>query len=414
MKTLSLIRNMAAAANYYLFLLLLITLPFPWRISHTVWLVWMLFYLLEARFIGPRNSGLISQNSGYNKPWLPFVMIAGYIILEVVSVSWSADTHSAWSLIERHLTLPFLILVAFFGVNERYKSVTLLKTLSASSVISVFVYLLVIYCVQNYHSILFYPTDPYHPFELPVRDGFTSNIKHRLFYCIVLICSLCSLPYLWRNGTLPRRQRTAMTILVALVLLAGIYLTFSRVAIIILAVVAVAMAVTNVRNRKQAIIATVVLVLLTGALVAAVLTNPRTQEWRLDPRVEIWKTAYKHSDEVPIYGLGAGQLHNFMTEKYHEEGLELQETFRFMPHNQYLSTYMETGILGLVLLVTILLVFCRSFHNDTRRMALLWSLVYAVSMFTDDTLERIDPLITFIALSVVLICMENESLRQSY
>ncbi|MFZ1496413.1 MAG: O-antigen ligase family protein [Saprospiraceae bacterium] len=100
-------------------------------------------------------------------------------------------------------------------------------------------------------------------------------------------------------------------------------------------------------------------------------------------RMVAWELARKSISEHPIFGVGLGDVKNTM---------EAHFTFSYpslkpkLPHNQYLTIWLGTGLLGLF--VFILMIMFPVFYHRTNLFVLAISLVCILSMFVEDTLEN--------------------------
>lgn len=414
------ISSAAGVANYYLFILVLITLPLPWRITQMAWMAWMLFWFLEFRFIPsvsndlehPGNYRLLNSQKQLSPLTFPLLVML-FLAWEFISMLWAPDTHHAWRTIERHLSFFILPLVALFGVNQRYQTATLMRTFLCASVVSFFLYIFTRFYASNHYVLYVDPTAPFKGLSLNAGNDYLHVIKHRLFYCTTMTAALCTIPWLWKHGRLPKVQRAAMLALSAAIILLSMYFTFSRASIITLAVLVPVAVFLATKGRQRIITVAVSITVVAALLVVAYVFHPRLKDSTHDVRKDIWATAIHHLDEIPFYGLGAGQQQDFMLQKYEEDNFAIGEIRQYYPHNQYISCYIELGVIGVALLLLCLVSLPLCFTGDTRRFAILLTLLYALNMFTDDLLERIDPLLTLYALSILLFALQQHTNRQT-
>jgi len=73
-------------------------------------------------------------------------------------------------------------------------------------------------------------------------------------------------------------------------------------------------------------------------------------------RISLWSDAFEVFKDAPLFGHGIGDGLNKMVDKHNENGITEAGTLRLNAHNQFLETATQTGIIGLVCLILILLV----------------------------------------------------------
>jgi O-antigen ligase len=86
-------------------------------------------------------------------------------------------------------------------------------------------------------------------------------------------------------------------------------------------------------------------------------------------------------------GVGAGNLEQAVEEYYQSKFPEVDTHNRKLPHNQFLSVFVELGLIGLLFLLAA--IFLPLFYADTYKNSVfisLWLIVF-VSMWVDSTLE---------------------------
>ncbi|MGD1841215.1 MAG: O-antigen ligase family protein [Thermonemataceae bacterium] len=76
-------------------------------------------------------------------------------------------------------------------------------------------------------------------------------------------------------------------------------------------------------------------------------------------RIALWRCAWEAiQDAPPLWGVGAGDIKEVLNEVYKEKKFRFAyyKGRHFGPHNQYLSTWLELGLIGIGLLLSILFV----------------------------------------------------------
>jgi O-antigen ligase len=86
------------------------------------------------------------------------------------------------------------------------------------------------------------------------------------------------------------------------------------------------------------------------------LTNKETLgENREEPRMVIWKSAFRLIRENIILGVGIGDVRKELTREYDKIGQEEMVQNRLNAHNQYIEVLLENGIIGLLIFLSLLI-----------------------------------------------------------
>lgn len=383
-------------ANYGAFLLAIISLPFHWRLANILLLVWLLLWVAEGRLFKRSNIRPLRE-------FMPSLLCLSLVLLELISLCWADNQAAAHAVIERHIGFMVLPLVCLFGVNEHYNSKQMFTALAASAVCSVFHYLFSLYWVENANYVMFWTNDLN---NLYINEGgLTMQMKHKLFYCIVLCVALCGLPsvYMYYRHRFPRWQVRLTISLAACILIVGVLLTYSRAGTFSMIIILATMVIMQLRDRKRTI-ATLGAILL---LLLFFLFHPRMDELKNDPRMHEWQSAWNSKSDIPFFGKGAGQEVDFMIEAYQRDGYAEGIENHYGPHNQYVSTTINLGYPGLIVLVALLFIIPCMYKGKARQVAVLISILYGISMLTDDVLLRIDPLFTLMITLVILQTLQH-------
>ena len=429
--------NIFGKLNYALFLALLIALPLPRMILQPIAVAFIIAWVLELRFLPGASSRSNGRSGlrleGSNFPFsifhfplaLPGLLLVCLTLWEAISLLWAPDTQAGLSIINRHWPFIILVLIPLFGFNEHYRTSKVLPALFASCVASVPLYLFTYYWVWNYDAVIWFRPDLIRPFEFPTFHGFTSLMKLRSYYCLVLMLSMLSTPLLYRQY-LQRYPRWEVLVTLGVgnaVMLAGILMSGSRSALLSLAVTAIFLLFVNYRKRLRWYWSLLIVLVGLSVGIAGVVLNPRfallsaTDIHNLnlseanqmnEPRPFLWATALRHIDEYGLFGLGAGQHANFMLEQYREAGNDYFLTQGFGPHSQYLSTWMCLGPLAVLLLLAVFVLIPRVYRGRARYSAHAVAFLFALSLLFDDLLERMDSILIFLVWMLLLYIIETD------
>ena len=104
-------------------------------------------------------------------------------------------------------------------------------------------------------------------------------------------------------------------------------------------------------------------------------------------RLEFWRTGWSIAKANAVVGVGTGDTQLAFNEAYASMGSTLAPEWRLRAHNQYLTLWISFGVLGLL---WSLFAWCwpawrsRAFREP---LFLAWAVIFAISCFTDDTIE---------------------------
>ncbi|NNM15185.1 MAG: O-antigen ligase family protein, partial [Bacteroidia bacterium] len=99
------------------------------------------------------------------------------------------------------------------------------------------------------------------------------------------------------------------------------------------------------------------------------------------------KTALHIIKEKPLFGIGTGNIVKAYEKAYVETNSKLEKRFQRRTHNQYLSFMICFGIIGLLYFIFTLVYPIVYFPNEFKSLYIVFILIIALSMLTEDTLE---------------------------
>jgi len=71
-------------------------------------------------------------------------------------------------------------------------------------------------------------------------------------------------------------------------------------------------------------------------------------------RVLVWQSAWNIILQHPLFGVGTGDVKDALLEEYSTQGIKYAYSRNLDAHNQYLQTYLSVGVIGFIVLVTML------------------------------------------------------------
>lgn len=406
--------------NFVVFMLLILSLAFPWRFSQPLAPLWLGLWFLEGRWIDRKNFR-------WSRSIYPVLFLCLFTVLELISLSWSEDVANGLKEWECHWPILAVFFVALFGCNEHYKSYRLKSALIVGSLLSIVSYSVV--CYQHYCTGTLETNPPYWYGSVWTLfgEGPIEILKSRSYYCLVLLMSLAFSVDVYRHFRTVYSPLTAgLTIGTAdLLLVIAVLLTASRTALLLLPVVGIAMTMMNYRGkwRKHIGIGILLLSVVVTAfnlrynthfaatkndLLQITKISEPAQTTLTEPRITIYSCALRHLKDTGWGGAGFGASNKKMVEYYHEDGIELGMYYQYSTHNRYLKVWIEMGIVGLMAILLIL-ISAPYFHSgQTRKNVLCMCLVFGVSMLTENLLSTMGGLYTFFTLIALLQIAQRE------
>ena len=164
----------------------------------------------------------------------------------------------------------------------------------------------------------------------------------------------------WSHGFM-----VSLLILTTSISLATIYLTRSYSGYLGLAAGILILLILLPTKKKS--LKTDIIIILTALSIIFIYTqrnNPKIQaltnfkgRTAIHSRIQIWKTSYNIIKDNPIIGIGLGNFNNAYTNYLLISVPDPLEYNVIKPHNLYLNLWLETGILGLIAFLWLIIVF---------------------------------------------------------
>lgn len=400
--------------NFWLFICLIAVLPYSHGLIRPLWVAWLIGWALELRWL---NRPDFSKERRLQQ--LPLFGILVWFVWEFASGLYSADIALTWSILGRHINLLAVLVISIFGVNERYKASTLLRALIITSVISVGFYLMMHFWIDNRAASVSDEWRPDTQLDWLHMENLTYAMKHRLYYAVLLVFSLISIVFLLPEHIRKygRWQAISLSCAAALILLAGIWWSGSRICMVCVVALIGIWAIWHTAGRKKwltgAGFALALAALAWGALTfyprfagqskeAIFAFDASQEEPSFEPRVAIWHAALESPQDYLAVGIGAGCSKAYMTEKYAANGWTRLAERQYSPHNQFLTECIELGIVAslLFLLLWLAMPFCHK--GRAREFTLYACATVMLCMLTESMLDRIEGVL-FLCVVLLLI-----------
>ncbi len=105
-------------------------------------------------------------------------------------------------------------------------------------------------------------------------------------------------------------------------------------------------------------------------------------------RMLIWQSSLEIIKDHPILGVGTGDVNYTLLDKYREHHIVMAEEREYNAHNQYLQTYLATGLAGFLVLIACLLIAFIVAYRRENLLYLLFILIFGFHILVESMLER--------------------------
>lgn len=143
-------------------------------------------------------------------------------------------------------------------------------------------------------------------------------------------------------------------------------------------------------------------------------TNAETNKPdRKDPRLLIWQNAITVIKEKPVFGYGVGDALDVLIEEHERTGFKKAAEERWDAHNQFLETTLQSGIIGLLLLLAAFFVPMYQAIRKRQELLFLFLMVCFINFLFESMLIRLAGVVYFAFFYSYLIFMYYPSLEKS-
>lgn len=110
-------------------------------------------------------------------------------------------------------------------------------------------------------------------------------------------------------------------------------------------------------------------------------------------RALIWQTSFQLIKEAPLLGYGVGDANDILIEKYKELGYSHNYKNKYNAHNQFLQTFLQTGIIGFGVLLFIFILLALRMKRSSNEFAVF--LIFFISLIFESMLVRFNGIVFF-------------------
>ncbi len=340
-----------------------------------------------------------------NKALLLFPL---YFIVMLISLIYTDNVSDGINLIQRSLSLFFFPIIFLFVKEDSSTVKKLFDFLLRGLIISFFINL----SIALYNCILVINREFFFDTSLETVSLILSAFSQGWNYFIgaefstlvnpsyVSLYILLVLSYYLKNK-LQSRTRALVTVILFLYL----FLLASIAAYLILAVMCMLLIFSISEKSKKY---TMAIVFLLGVIVF--LNNPRVFDFysrvttfsstdKIDntavekSRLLTWHASIKLIQEAPLFGYGVGDTNEVLMEKYKQLNYFHNYNNQYNAHNQFLQTYLQTGIIGFGILINIFVLLSLRMNRSRNELSVF--LILFISLFFESMLVRFNGIVFF-------------------
>ena len=356
------------------------------------------FYQYEGLFIGLLFSNWIFGLKGYKK--LKAIntegkLLIAYFFVILTGLTYASELSSQWQYLLRNVSF-LLIPLSFVGFELNLKQITLIKTIFLYSTI-VFVTLAIAYALGSYlytgERTIFLKKAHYSKF---LHYGLTRIYED---WHPTYISMFANLSIVFSYDVFYKKKSYVKWVLTTGICLLAILLLNSFIGIISLGTILFIFAIQMMKSKTKRI-----LVVLTTfiAISAFYIINPlnydkidklKTLELKatdvkaerniINLRLVKWKASYEVFTKSPVLGVSASDLRNELTDYYAKNNQLYAKAQRYTSHNQYMYILASSGIIGLIIFLSILL-----YPLKSNRETVFFIIIFALFCLSEDVLHR--------------------------
>ena len=325
-----------------------------------------------------------------------------YFLTLCVSLIFTNNKDEGVFLIQRSLTLVFFPMIFMFVKEDASSVRKLFDFLLYGILISFFIqfFRAFFYFIQDtkidlisdytFGGIISFTNSLFSKFHYQLRVEYSGivNSNYVSLYILLVLCYY-----------LKRKLTSRYQLCILLVLFLYIFILASPAAYITLSFMAFLLLIT-IKDRSKKYL--MFIIYLLGILIffgsisdnKTITNEPKVQKAGVEKsRWQIWHTSMLLIYESPVFGYGVGDANEALFQKYKVLGYMDTYQHKFNAHNQFFQTALQTGILGLAVLVSIFVTLAIRLKRS--RNEFLVFLIFFISLFFESMLVRFNGIVFF-------------------
>ncbi len=331
-----------------------------------------------------------------------------YFILTTVSLLYTDNISDGLDLIQRSLSLFFFPIIFLFVKEDAATVKKLFNFLLFGLILSFFINAVI--ALYNCIAIIRDDVVPDHSLEIitfiisALRKSWNYFIEAEFSILVnpsyVSLYILLVLSYYLKK---PLHSRTRLAVVIILFLY--LFLLASIAAYLILTIMSILLIFSIPDKGKKNLM---IIIFILGVMVF--LNNPRVfhfyssvktfgnTEYLDNTTVEksrllTWNASIQLIKEAPVFGYGIGDTNDVLIKKYEELNYFHNYKNRFNAHNQFLQTFLQTGIIGFGVLINIFVLLGMRMNRSRNELSVF--LILFISLFFESMLVRFNGIVFF-------------------
>ncbi|MBQ0735313.1 O-antigen ligase family protein [Aquimarina celericrescens] len=332
-----------------------------------------------------------------------------YFIIMVGSMIYTENISAGVALLQRSLSLLFFPIIFLFVKEDSSTVKKLFEFLLLGLIISFFINLL----IACYHVFLILKED-ISTLEISLEgtsalfnslnQGWNhflgaefSGLVNPSYVSLYILLVLC---YYLKNKLQSKTQ-----VFIIILLFLYLFLLASIAAYLILLIISILL-ISNISNKSHKY--TMTIIFLLGFIVF--FKNPRVFDFYTNvtdtnntleidntsierSRLLTWNASIKLIKDAPIFGYGIGDTNEVLVEKYKELNYISNYQNQYNAHNQFLQTFLQTGIIGFTVLVNIFILLALRMNRSRNEISVF--VILFISLFFESMLVRFNGIVFF-------------------
>lgn len=314
-----------------------------------------------------------------NKTTIYFLVYLAFFVLAFIYYPFEESNKYFKLLIEKRYPLLGFSLIGFFGINHLYKLKYFVNVLVFGSLAVIFYLIFIKIGIKAFIE----DTNQFNLMRL-------EHVNSHMIFNFYLNSSILGTWYLLSNNWRSTNPYYKTFLIVSVVLFLGI-LSISEGRTGFILGVFLSSVVFFIELWKWKKITAIIFTLLLPLIIFSMANMHERMSLDLfknEPRLFLWESAWHVVKEKPIlgYGISTAQVEFdasreiYQTEAYKNEWIKSKH---LDSHNQYLQTWMEFGILGLLMLLYIFIAPLNLVHKKRRVLLLFLTLLFSIQAFFD-------------------------------
>lgn len=318
------------------------------------------------------------------KPGQPHVWLLLFFLAHIIGLAYTENFDFAYNDIGMKISLFALPLLLLWGKSK----ITLLQ------IVDLFLVGLLLACTVAYSYAIFrsiYNTEDNQWWYF--TESYLSFFMHRSYFATYLAIGVLLSVYRYFN------TKKWLYILCTIILGMTTILTFSKAGILIMVVTVIPLIIAMSIRYYSWLVGVVISFAVIGMIIFSLFASPTlrrrfgkmmegmqnvsaTHNITVESsasRVIMWSTSMKLIKENPVLGVGTGDVSDALDQKNIELGNTGVAEQSLNAHNQYLNTWVQLGLIGLI---PLLMIFITAFRNAFRHSSIPLIIVASVLFLT--------------------------------